>query len=612
MDWDLEGIVDWGLDGVVANLPAALFRGYADGRVELFDRRVETITGYAREEFESGRIKWTELILPEDFPEAKRAFVDALRGTRVYTREYRVRSRSAGLVWIQERSQIRCDPTGAIQDITGLFFDVTDRKHLEQALHDAERQLRIVIANIPAVMFKGYLDGTVDLFDDKTEALIGYRAASFGRKGMKWTDLIVEEDRQSTRSAFIRALKTNGSYVREYRVKAAHGSVVWIHERSQIVVDEAGRAAYVSGFYFDVTERKRLEATVAEKTAELQQANERLLLWARELERRNSEINLLGQMGELLQSCNRSEEAYQGIQRFLAKLFPEDSGALFVAPESTRVVEAVAVWGARPPEEKVFSVDECWGLRRGRAHGREEIQAGFRCQHVGTGDTPYFCVPMTAHGAGLGVLHVLLARGHEEQWDVRRDLAVRVAEHLALALAKLKLQETLQHLSVLDPLTGLFNRRYMEETLARELRRAERGRHCLGVIMLDIDHFKRFNDTLGHDAGDTLLRELAAMLQRQVRASDIACRYGGEEFTMILPDVPPDLTRQRAEEIREAAREMRVQHGPRLLSPVTLSLGVAVFPQNGTTRDALLQNADVALYRAKHEGRDRVCVAEGG
>lgn len=144
----------------------------------------------------------------------------------------------------------------------------------------------------------------------------------------------------------------------------------------------------------------------------------------------------------------------------------------------------------------------------------------------------------------------------------------------------------------------------------RELRRAERQGTHLGLIMLDIDHFKRFNDTLGHDAGDALLRELGALLQRQVRTGDVACRYGGEEFIVILQDVPPDLPRQRAERIREAAKEMRVRHGDRDLDSVTLSLGVAMFPEQGGFPDLLMRSADVALYRAKQEGRDRVCVAK--
>ncbi len=602
--------MDWDLDGLVADLPAVLFRGYADGSVDLFDRKVEEMTGYAKEEFESRRISWTDLILPADRDRAKRALVAALGGNKAYTREYRITSKAGKLVGVHERSQIVCRTDGAIECINGLFLDITDRKDLEHSLHAAERDLRLVIDNVPAVMFKGSLDGSVEFFDAKVEAIVGHRAGSFGPSGVRWTDLIVEEDRRPAKLAFVQALKTSGAYVREYRVRSAHGSPVWIHERSHIVCDDAGRPEYVSGLFFDVTDRKELEAAVAQRTEELQEANAHLALWAEELVHRNSEINLLGQLGDLLQSCNTSAEAFAGIGRFLGKLFPADSGALFVFGESPLTVEAVASWGERPPEQTGFSVDECWGMRRGRAHGRAEIQSGFRCRHVGAGDAPYVCVPMTAHGSALGVLHILLPPLAPEQWDVRQQLGARVAEHLALALAKLKLQETLQHLSVRDPLTGLYNRRYMEETLTRELRRAERKGTQLGVIMLDIDHFKRFNDTLGHDAGDAWLRELGVMLQRQVRTSDVACRYGGEEFTIILQDVPADLPRARAEQIREAAKEMRLRHGDRDLGTVTLSLGVAVFPDHGTTREALMQNADVALYRAKREGRDRVCVAE--
>ncbi len=602
--------MDWDFGAILANVPAVLFRGYADGSIDLFDRKVESMTGYAREEFESRKRKWTDLILPEDRDHARRVFVDALRTGKTYMREYRIRTKAGGIVWVHERSQIICDPAGAIDYASGLFFDITDRKTLEVSLRKTEQEFRTIVDNVPAVTFKGYADGTIDLFDRKVEPMIGHTPESFGRHGMRWTDLILGEDRQAAKMAFIQALKTHKSYVREYRVRSAGGRPVWIHERSHIACDPAGRVEYVSGLFFDITERKELEAAVAERTAELQQANERLMIWGKELEERNSEINLLGQMGDLLQSCNTSAEAYAGMRGFVGRLFPDDSGALYVFGDSAGTVEAAATWGEGPPEENVFATDDCWALRRGRLHGRADIRAGFRCRHVAEGQTAYLCVPMMAHGAALGVLHVLLASPDAERWDSREHLGVRVGEHLALALAKLKLQESLQQLSVRDPLTGLFNRRYMEESLARELRRAERQNKPLGLIMLDIDHFKRFNDTLGHDAGDALLRELGAFLQRQIRGGDIACRYGGEEFTIVLPGASAETTRQRAEQLREGAKQLRAHQGERLLEPVTLSLGVAAFPQDGTSRDVLFQNADVALYRAKQQGRDRVCVAE--
>jgi diguanylate cyclase (GGDEF)-like protein/PAS domain S-box-containing protein len=602
--------IDWKSQIVFESIPAVLFRGHVDGSVDLFDRKVEAITGYAVEEFATRQLKWSDLVFEEDRASVKKAFVDSLKGDKTYTREYRIRTKAGDTVWIHERSRIVCDPGGRIESVGGLFFDITERKTLEQSLRKMEQDFRMVVDNIPALTFKGYLDGTIDLFDGKVEALLGYAQESFGRGGRSWTELIREEDREGARRAFIQALKTNRTYVREYRVRAADGRQVWVHERSQIVCGPDGRAEYVSGLFFDITERKELEATVAEQALELRQANERLVLWGKELEHRNSEINLLGQMGDLLQSCNTCSEAYTGIRAFARQLFPEDSGALFVFGASAQTVESVAVWGEHPPEEGEFSANDCWSLRRGRIHGRVEVESGLRCKHVASQSAPYLCVPMMAQGAALGVLHIVLGSSDQERWENRQALGARVGEHLGLALAKLKLQESLHHMSVRDPLTGLFNRRYMEESLARELRGAERQGKPLGIIMVDIDHFKRFNDTFGHDAGDALLRELGGFFQRQTRSDDIACRFGGEEFTIVLHDASEEVTLRRAEQIREAAKLLQVRHGQRILEHVTLSMGLATFPQNGTSRDVLIQNADVALYRAKQGGRDRVCVAE--
>src|SRR5579859_659703 len=169
--------------------------------------------------------------------------------------------------------------------------------------------------------------------------------------------------------------------------------------------------------------------------------------------------------------------------------------------------------------------------------------------------------------------------------------------------------EQLRDQSVRDYLTGLFNRRYLEETLGREVRRAERAHAPLGVIMIDLDHFKQFNDTYGHAAGDALLRELGGLLRRSLRESDIACRYGGEEFTLIMPDSPLSVAQERAERIWLEARQLRLESDGQPLKPVSLSIGVAVFPEHGRSGDALLQASDAALYRAKREGRDRVAMA---
>jgi len=240
----------------------------------------------------------------------------------------------------------------------------------------------------------------------------------------------------------------------------------------------------------------------------------------------------------------------------------------------------------------------------------EASHSALPCPHLSDSPPAYLCVPMMAQGEALGVLHLAAAQEQMRLTEAHQGLAQTVAEQLSLALANLRLRETLRNQSIRDALTGLFNRRYLEETLERELYRAARSQHPLGIIMLDLDHFKHFNDTFGHDAGDLVLRELGQLLQAHIRGSDIACRYGGEEFTLILPEAPLETTRERAETLRIAVKRLVVQHRGQPLGALSMSLGVAAFPEHGAAADGLLHMADQALYQAKREGRDRVVVAE--
>ncbi|OGL19952.1 MAG: hypothetical protein A3K12_02675 [Candidatus Rokubacteria bacterium RIFCSPLOWO2_12_FULL_71_19] len=335
-----------------------------------------------------------------------------------------------------------------------------------------------------------------------------------------------------------------------------------------------------------------------------------------DLEERVSELDLLNRLGELLQACLTLEEAYAVLERVLKDLFRFESGAVFACSTSRSLIEAVARWGAAASGSGgVFAIEECWALRSGRPHLVEDTRSGPLCTHLPSPPpAACICVPLVAQGEALGLLYIGAPPAGTPAGrplsEARRRLAEAVAEQVALGLANVKLREVLRSQSIRDPLTGLFNRRYMEETLEREVRRSQRAGRPMAVIMADIDHFKLINDNFDHDAGDAMLREMGALFQRNLRREDIACRYGGEEFVLVLHDASLEDAAKRAEDLRDGVKQMRVSDRGRIVGPVTLSLGVATFPEHGITGEALLHAADAALYRAKRRGRDRVTTAE--
>ncbi|MEK6754464.1 MAG: diguanylate cyclase [Chloroflexota bacterium] len=343
----------------------------------------------------------------------------------------------------------------------------------------------------------------------------------------------------------------------------------------------------------------------------LQKTNEKLHTSVAELEQRSREARLLTEMSDLLQVCTSIDEAYRAIEHVGPQLFPASAGALYMYSPSRDDLETVLIWGNLPQEQsaRIFEPGKCWSLRRGRLHTIGGLCEGLAC-HNNSSEQVGVCVPMVAQGESLGVLY-LRDKETGAPYPFNEQLAMTTSEQIALALANLRLRETLRSQSILDPLTGLYNRRFMEETLAREIRRAERNQRPLNIIMLDIDHFKQFNDTFGHEAGDAVLREVGQMLKVNIRGGDVACRFGGEEFVLILPETTVEDARQRAEELREKIRQMTVLHRDQALGIITISLGVAAYPDHGMTGEALLHTADKALYQAKSEGRDRVIIGEG-
>jgi diguanylate cyclase (GGDEF)-like protein/PAS domain S-box-containing protein len=359
----------------------------------------------------------------------------------------------------------------------------------------------------------------------------------------------------------------------------------------------------------DITTRTNLQEQLVHANEELQHRTD-------ELEERGRELTLLAQLGELLESCQTLEEAYAIIAGIAEPLFNGDAGAVYALEPSKPVVEAVASWGSPPPARSVFSPTECWALRRSRLHVVHEGDPELMCEHV---EEPIasglLCEPLAAQSETLGLLHVQVRRrstgkARAAALLVERERLIKtLGEQVALALGNIRLRSMLREQSSRDPLTGLFNRRFMEESLDREMRRAAREGYGLGLIMADLDNFKKLNDAFGHAAGDAVLRGVGRYLLAAVRGGDVACRFGGEEFVIILPRASLEDASRRAEVLRVGAKVRPLDEPTLLYPPATMSIGVAAFPDHGTSVEELILAADSAMYRAKAGGRDRVVVA---
>lgn len=319
-------------------------------------------------------------------------------------------------------------------------------------------------------------------------------------------------------------------------------------------------------------------------------------------------LRRLSLLGEMLQSCREPDEAIAVIERALPPLLPDTSGCLALINTSHNLVEACTHWGPRGADlsQAVFTPDDCWALRRSQPHpGFGEVAAPI-CAHLLHADVTAgytLCLPLSAQGQVLGVLSLVSAQAIDPG---AREALLTIGDQVALALTNLRLQQSLREQSIRDPLTGLFNRRYLEASLPRELVRAERRGAQFALLMLDLDHFKTYNDSHGHDAGDALLAQFGGLLTHMCRGEDIPCRYGGEEFTIVLVDIDEASALMRAEAIRAATARIELRHrGQRLPSP-SVSIGVAMYPRDGHAPEELREAADQALYRAKREGRDRV------
>ena len=325
----------------------------------------------------------------------------------------------------------------------------------------------------------------------------------------------------------------------------------------------------------------------------------------------SADLDLLGNYGNLLLGSTDLAEALQISQQMLSQLLPDCAGSIYPLIEGEGLAEVTHLWGTHVGETRIqASAEDCRAMVTRKPCLSSSERPEEACAHIqfpGDGaPMSAVCIPLNAQAESLGWLYLTMP-GLEG--CPKMVVALAAAKQLSQALANLKLRGNLRDLSVRDPLTGLFNRRYLQESLGREMTRSKRRNLPLAVMMFDLDHFKAFNDNFGHAAGDAVLVAFGRLLGNSFRNEDIACRLGGEEFILIMPEMELTVAKRRAQELLAATADLNIVHEGQTLPPITTSIGLAMMPQHGEKPDALMAAADQALYLAKSSGRNRCSVA---
>ena len=316
-----------------------------------------------------------------------------------------------------------------------------------------------------------------------------------------------------------------------------------------------------------------------------------------------NKLTLVSGMAMLLQSCDKEEELFDTIAYwYLPLLFKGCSGAIYLAEDKNESLKRRLAWGKISLGDQI--TDECPALQSGIPINQCSVSS-ILCAPSGE---KMYCIPLRESTKVFGMLCLKAEKGLVED----RGIAFITAECLTLAIANLRLRKRLYQMALRDELTNLYNRRHMNEVLANEIHRAKRQQTSVGVVMFDLDYLKRINDKFGHAAGDWVLKSLAAKLMSVVRKEDIVCRMGGDEFLILLTGGNLKDYKRRAEHIRNEIAEMQLSWNDHQISPITASIGVASFPEHARSRESLLHQADLALYKAKSSGRNQVLSAANG
>ncbi|HWH75366.1 MAG TPA: diguanylate cyclase [Methylibium sp.] len=535
------------------------------------------------------------LLHPADLDRFDEAIAAHLKGSPRLDVDARVRSKGGEWHWLHFIARVVAPASdgGLPECLVGSFFD-------EHALKAAEETL--------ALERRLFDTGPVIVLSVDTEPPQRLRSVSASATaalglprgsplvGRPLQELLEPADVAALQAAIATLAGQPGAgFQCEVRLRRADGSARW-HSLHALATGAEGR--HLRAYLIDVERLKQAEHEAAAQAVHLQAVVDRTLQTQRAAES-------LRELSELIQCSASTAEACQLVAERGELLLPGWRGTLLLR-NPTAQLEPAAHWGGGATQTAPLAPQDCWALRRGQRHASRGPGSTAACTHFGDEDIEHaYCLPLPGLSAGAGLL--VLARDTALPDDEGRHaerIAGSFAEAVRLSLSNLQLRLSLEEQASRDWLTGLYNRRYLDERLPREISRALRVGENLAFAILDIDHFKSFNDRYGHEAGDEVIRHVARQLLEFGRDYDLRCRIGGEELGLVMPRSSVEDACQRLEELRTRIARGVVRHGATDLPPVTVSIGVAQADQEGA--ELLMRRADLALYAAKHGGRNRI------
>jgi diguanylate cyclase (GGDEF)-like protein/PAS domain S-box-containing protein len=492
----------------------------------------------------------------------------------------------------------------ALKVAAAIFAAAFWRKNAEEALRESERKFRSVFewAGVGIAIID--LEGNFIQVNPNLQKMLGYsedELCQLSLAGVTHPDDLSDELVQLGKA---RKPGEETFYQTEKRYIRKDGRIVWGNLSASIILDSDGNSIFGLGLVEDITERKTAEQV-------LRDTRDQLALRINDLEKRANELTILSSLSNMLQLCSQTSEAFGWIAQFCAQLFPTLSGGLFIVDKETNSLEIQTSWGNPAVFEGTLDRHDCWALRRGRIHKVEDLSSDLVCRHVAEPIPPsYLCAPIIIKSQLVGLFYLQSNPNFPHLTEADQQLAVAVAEQIGLSLANIKLNLELQELAIHDSLTGLYNRRYMMESLNRELTRASRRGKPVSLIHLDFDCLHDLNTRLGHDAVDEMLGNLGQLIRSSVRSEDIACRFGGDEFLLILSEMDVDTARQRAGELMERIAALNLFDANGNPQPITAAISIACYPQHGKTSTEIMKAIHKTLDKAKIQGGNCVVIAD--